>query len=305
MSQYTGRPEDPTRGRGTDDLHVAAVDDARYDDDFDDDSGRRDAPAGSARRCSPASRSSSSSSSSRWRCPSSSRRGSSRPSTSRRARWRTPSSGRPGHRQQADARPVRPQAAATSSSSRTRACPPWLGGLDERQQHRRWPLPRRARLRRPAARGLREPPHQARHRPARRPRPGRRRHRHRSRSTASRSPSPTSSRATPRARARSSTSPCPPAASGSWATTAPTPPTAAATTTAPGPTGSVPMDKIVGRALFVVWPIDHVTWLGVPERTFAQVPARPAPRPSKPVRSHGQPGHGATPSVPATKAAAG
>ena len=40
-----------------------------------------------------------------------------------------------------------------------------------------------------------------------------------------------------------------------------------------GSDGSVPMDKIVGRALFIVWPIDHVTWLGVPERTFENVPA--------------------------------
>src|SRR6476469_7760616 len=40
-----------------------------------------------------------------------------------------------------------------------------------------------------------------------------------------------------------------------------------------GTTGSVPMDKVVGRALFVVWPIDHVTWLGVPERTSSAVPA--------------------------------
>jgi len=50
-----------------------------------------------------------------------------------------------------------------------------------------------------------------------------------------------------------------------------------------GATGSVPLDKIVGRALFIVWPIDHVTWLGVPERTFAQVPApasTPAVKPS-------------------------
>ena len=39
-----------------------------------------------------------------------------------------------------------------------------------------------------------------------------------------------------------------------------------------GKTGSVPMDRIVGRALFVVWPFDHVTWLGTPERTFAKVP---------------------------------
>ena len=49
-----------------------------------------------------------------------------------------------------------------------------------------------------------------------------------------------------------------------------------------GATGSVPIDKIVGRALFIVWPIDHVTWLGVPERTFAQVPAPARPRPSSP-----------------------
>jgi signal peptidase I len=49
-----------------------------------------------------------------------------------------------------------------------------------------------------------------------------------------------------------------------------------------GANGSVPMDKIVGRALFVVWPIDHVTWLGVPERTFQDVPA-PSPASSKAV----------------------
>ena len=40
-----------------------------------------------------------------------------------------------------------------------------------------------------------------------------------------------------------------------------------------GTDGSVPIDKIVGRALFIIWPIDHVTWLGVPERTFEDVPA--------------------------------
>jgi signal peptidase I len=40
-----------------------------------------------------------------------------------------------------------------------------------------------------------------------------------------------------------------------------------------GKDGSVPMSKIVGRALFIVWPIDRVTWLGVPARTFAKVPA--------------------------------
>ena len=51
-----------------------------------------------------------------------------------------------------------------------------------------------------------------------------------------------------------------------------------------GATGSVPIDKLVGRALFIVWPIDHVTWLGVPERTFAQVPtpATPSTTPTRP-----------------------
>jgi signal peptidase I len=39
-----------------------------------------------------------------------------------------------------------------------------------------------------------------------------------------------------------------------------------------GKDGSVPMSKIVGRALFIVWPLDRVTWLGVPARTFAKVP---------------------------------
>ena len=48
-----------------------------------------------------------------------------------------------------------------------------------------------------------------------------------------------------------------------------------------GSDGSVPVDKIVGRALFIIWPIDHVTWLGVPERTFEDVPApsRETPEP--------------------------
>lgn len=56
-----------------------------------------------------------------------------------------------------------------------------------------------------------------------------------------------------------------------------------------GRQGSVPIDKIVGRALFIVWPIDRVTWLGVPDRTFAQVPAS-------------APGSSLTPAKPAPKA---
>ena len=70
-----------------------------------------------------------------------------------------------------------------------------------------------------------------------------------------------------------------------------------------GRTGSVPIDKIVGRALFVVWPIDHVTWLGVPERTFAQVPDPAAPTPK--VSGSVTPSKSGKPSASTTKAAAG
>jgi len=72
-----------------------------------------------------------------------------------------------------------------------------------------------------------------------------------------------------------------------------------------GATGSVPMDKVVGRALFVVWPIDHVTWLGVPERTFSQVPTATTPSTKPAPKSTVHPSRSATPSVSATKAAAG
>ncbi|MCU1537230.1 MAG: signal peptidase [Humibacillus sp.] len=65
-----------------------------------------------------------------------------------------------------------------------------------------------------------------------------------------------------------------------------------------GATGSVPMDKIVGRALFIVWPVDHVTWLGVPERTFASVPSPT----SKPTGSNPAPTTKATTSGAATPA---
>ena len=69
-----------------------------------------------------------------------------------------------------------------------------------------------------------------------------------------------------------------------------------------GATGSVPMDKIVGRALFVVWPIDHVTWLGVPERTFSQVPAPSATTPS--TKPTGKSSVNPTPKVSTTTRAA-
>ncbi len=40
-----------------------------------------------------------------------------------------------------------------------------------------------------------------------------------------------------------------------------------------GATGSVPIDDITGRAVMLVWPLDHVRWLSVPERVYATIPA--------------------------------
>jgi signal peptidase I len=70
-----------------------------------------------------------------------------------------------------------------------------------------------------------------------------------------------------------------------------------------GATGSVPIDKVVGRALFIVWPIEHVTWLGVPERTFGQVPAPASTAPAR--KGALNPAPTGTPTASATKAAAG
>jgi signal peptidase I len=43
-----------------------------------------------------------------------------------------------------------------------------------------------------------------------------------------------------------------------------------------GAKGSVPESLIVGRAITVVWPIQHWTWLSNPSQTFAKVPAATA-----------------------------
>jgi signal peptidase I len=43
-----------------------------------------------------------------------------------------------------------------------------------------------------------------------------------------------------------------------------------------GVKGSVPERLIVGRAISVVWPLDHWAWLANPSQTFAKVPAKPA-----------------------------
>jgi signal peptidase I len=40
--------------------------------------------------------------------------------------------------------------------------------------------------------------------------------------------------------------------------------------------GSVPESLIVGRAITVVWPLDHWAWLANPSQTFAKVPAKTA-----------------------------
>src|SRR5450631_604950 len=43
-----------------------------------------------------------------------------------------------------------------------------------------------------------------------------------------------------------------------------------------GVKGSVPENLITGRAIVLVWPVDHVTWLSSPSKTFARVPAATA-----------------------------
>lgn len=40
-----------------------------------------------------------------------------------------------------------------------------------------------------------------------------------------------------------------------------------------GATGSVPIDDITGRAVVIVWPVDHVEWLSAPGSVFGSVPA--------------------------------
>lgn len=40
-----------------------------------------------------------------------------------------------------------------------------------------------------------------------------------------------------------------------------------------GATGSVPIKDVTGRAVMVVWPLDHVTWLSVPSSTYSGIPA--------------------------------
>jgi signal peptidase I len=52
-----------------------------------------------------------------------------------------------------------------------------------------------------------------------------------------------------------------------------------------GEDGSVPQSLVVGRAVALVWPLDHLTWLSNPKATFAKVPApsagtTPAPAPT-------------------------
>ena len=42
-----------------------------------------------------------------------------------------------------------------------------------------------------------------------------------------------------------------------------------------GADGSVPQSLVVGRAVALVWPLDHLTWLANPRATFAKVPNPP------------------------------
>ena len=43
-----------------------------------------------------------------------------------------------------------------------------------------------------------------------------------------------------------------------------------------GATGSVPIDDITGRAVTIVWPLDHVRWLSVPSGIYSKIP-NPSP----------------------------
>ncbi len=47
-----------------------------------------------------------------------------------------------------------------------------------------------------------------------------------------------------------------------------------------GVQGSVPIDRVVGRAFVVVWPLSKLQWLSVPSNTFANVPAAGAASPT-------------------------
>jgi signal peptidase I len=49
----------------------------------------------------------------------------------------------------------------------------------------------------------------------------------------------------------------------------------------PGDAAFVPLDKVTGRAILVVWPASNFTKLGVPD-TFKSVPAAASPPPDKP-----------------------
>ena len=40
-----------------------------------------------------------------------------------------------------------------------------------------------------------------------------------------------------------------------------------------GSAGSVPIGHVVGRAVAVMWPLPHLTWLGGQDATFGSVPA--------------------------------
>jgi signal peptidase I len=62
-----------------------------------------------------------------------------------------------------------------------------------------------------------------------------------------------------------------------------------------GAVGSVPIDKITGRAVATVWPLARVTWLTAPERVFGSVPPPSASKPPAKTATSGAPPSPATP----------
>ncbi|HEV7195774.1 MAG TPA: signal peptidase I [Pedococcus sp.] len=64
-----------------------------------------------------------------------------------------------------------------------------------------------------------------------------------------------------------------------------------------GSTGTVPESLIVGRAVALVWPLDHLAWLSNPSDTFAKVPSPAHAIGQSPARTSNPTGSGGSPQL--------